>query len=1183
VAYLVQALSAHHHTMIFIQTVNPKVEVAVKLVASQGIGTIAVGVVKAGADVINIASHSGGTGAAQQSSIKHAGLPGELGLLEVDSALRTAKLRDLVKLRTSGGIKTAEDILISAIMGADQFELGTTSMLMLGCKMQRTCNKSCQPGVATDGHLFKGDQMHVERFFVNMAAVLQNQLSYLGVSCLSLLKGRTDLMALVASEYTHQYDFSMFFQDKSGYPKLSALQISQAILKRQQKFSHAKERQLIAEIKQFFQEQPNGKFRSPIIELDCGDLSFGAGIAGCMVHHLEQYPQAEIILNTKGLAGESFAFVLPAGMHIHHQGSVQDGAGKSMTGGELIIRSAFEDSVDFSIGGNSILYGANGGKVFIQGKVGHRFGILNKGAVAVVEGAGDLALEYMTAGTVLILGDVGRDMATGSSGGVIIVWDPKGQLQASTDVEQQPTQAYSGVIHKLLQQHVDKTGSSVAKSILENVQLDAFRVLTPVALNQIQTAEQLMGVIQTYELRAQLLCLGMKVWLEQKILSYFSYPEHPDKQAFLQFLIQTKQRYVSASVMAKCHYFARQEVQKELKSQQQNSHVMFQPAVQLIRPVLKRVSSILGELDTQLLDALKHIKAYAAQLLHDASGCSGCKAQSCASGHESDFGCPSGKPINSINYHLKRLEHLKLDGVLGGAEWLDLRKAFELQIQESPFIAYTGAACPAPCQDACTESIPNMDNMQTSRAGKPVGEPVHIKNIEFYLFQIGRSLGWFDGKKVWTAEEIDWVFGSNEYKQHHYDPIMQQFEPPFQVASQKRTQELIIVGSGPAAMQMAYEGLRDGLQVRMYEKSDKPGGLLMDGIPAHKFSKDYIIEDFDYLQGMGLSLHLNAEVTFDKQQQRLLVQQQVIAELDNPNQMIAFCIGSGKPKSLSSQLTQQLDVVSNNKIVQAVDFLKAANDIAREIKLKGAEIEIESLIQQKFGSMDPRDKKIVVVGGGDTAQDVIRWLVRYFQQTQGELNMLLRGPLPETSRGIIDAYPHASKAMTSEHHLRHEELQIINSTISERTDILNIEVNASDKLRIDVSQQHYQYESYISSQPDVRRFFSELPREKRPVDQSRRVVSRIDDVDMIICALGFENIQELHPTLFNSGRVCFAGDTALHTQKIIVAAQANAKNTYNGHLRKLIIQVKPQALPFFSAANVMTPHVGAPKSKDLSF
>ena len=144
-------------------------------------------------------------------------------------------------------------------------------------------------------------------------------------------------------------------------------------------------------------------------------------------------------------------------------------------------------------------------------------------------------------------------------------------------------------------------------------------------------------------------------------------------------------------------------------------------------------------------------------------------------------------------------------------------------------------------------------------------------------------------------------------------------------------------------------------------------------------------------------------------------------------------------------------------------------------------------------------------------------------------------------------------------------------------------MNASDKLRIDVSQQHYQYESYISSQPDVRRFFSELPREKRPVDQSRRVVSRIDDVDMIICALGFENIQELHPTLFNSGRVCFAGDAALHTQKIIVAAQANAKNTYNGHLRKLIIQVKPQALPFFSAANVMTPHVGAPKSKDLSF
>ena len=1150
-----------------IKTVNPQVQVAVKLVSSLGIGTIAVGVVKAGADVINIASNSGGTGAAQQSSIKHAGLPGELGLLEVDTALRKAKLRDLVQLRTSGGIKTAEDILISAIMGADQFELGTTSMLMLGCKMQRTCNKSCQPGVATDGHLFKGDQLHVERFFVNMASLIQKQLSYLGVSCLSSLKGRKDLITLVESKYTKHYDFSMFFQDDSVYPKPNSEQLSLALIKRQQKFSHVKELNLIADIKQFFLNQPDGTFQSDTIELNCEDLSFAAGIAGSMVHHLEQHPQAKIILNTKGVAGESFAFVLPEGMQIHHQGGVQDGAGKSMTGGELIIRSEFPDAMDFSVGGNSILYGANGGRAYIQGKVGHRFGILNKGAVAVVEGAGDLALEYMTAGTVMILGEVGRDLATGSSGGVMIVWDAKGILKPSADVERQQTQAYTGVIRNLLKEHHAKTGSMLAKSLLEDFQADAFTVLTPTALNQIQTCQQFIAVIQTYELRAQLLCPGMKVWLEQKIIAYFSNPENQDKQAFMQFLLHTKQRYLTSSGMAKCHKFNYQEQKLLIKQNDMNSHAFFHPPVQLVQPVLQRVSSILGELDAQLLDGLTHIKAYAGQLLHDASGCSGCKAQSCASGHESEFGCPSGKPINSINYHLKRLEHLSLDDFLSHSEWLDLRKAFELQIQESPFIAYTGAACPAPCQDACTESIPQMSDVQSSSSSKRVGEPVHIKNIEFYLFQIGRAMGWFDGQKIWTSDEIKGVFGDEEYKKLHYDAVMQQFSPAFQPASKKREQELIIIGSGPAAMQIAFEGLRDGLQVRMYEKSDKPGGLLMDGIPAHKFTKDYIVEDFKYLQGMGLILHLNSEVRFDKQRQQLRVDQQVIADLDNPNQMIAFCTGTGRPKSFSKSLLEQLDDSSKKKIVQAVDFLKAANDIASEIKAKSASVDLEALIQQKFAGMDPRHKKIVVVGGGDTAQDVIRWLVRYFQQTQGELNMLLRGPLPETARGIMDAYPHASKAMTSEHQLRHEELQIIDSSISERTDIMKIEQNAGQKLSIEISQQHYQYESYISSQPEMRRFFSELPREKRPIDQKRQVIRRIEDVDMIICALGFESAQEFHPSIFNSGRVCFAGDAALHTQKIIVAAQANAKSTYHGHLRKLIVQDKPSVLPFFSAAN----------------
>lgn len=200
-----------------IKSVKEQVKVAVKLVASQGIGTIAVGVAKAGADVINIASNSGGTGASQQSSIKHAGFPAELGLAEVDKALRQTRLRDFVQLRVSGGFKTAEEIIIAAILGADLFEIGTTAMLTLGCKMQRTCNLSCQPGVATDGHLFKGDQLNTERYFVNLAAGVQERLIELGFQSLYELRNRTDLLQLRNAEALALYDFSVII-DRSGLP-----------------------------------------------------------------------------------------------------------------------------------------------------------------------------------------------------------------------------------------------------------------------------------------------------------------------------------------------------------------------------------------------------------------------------------------------------------------------------------------------------------------------------------------------------------------------------------------------------------------------------------------------------------------------------------------------------------------------------------------------------------------------------------------------------------------------------------------------------------------------------------------------------------------------------------------------------------------------------------------------------
>ena len=512
-----------HQIIYDIKRVNPNISVCVKLVASEGIGTIAVGVVKAGADEINIAGNSGGTGAALQSSIKHAGMPAEIGLAEVNKALQKTAYRDLVKLRTSGGFKTADDIITAAIFGADDFELGTTAMLTMGCKMQRTCNKSCQPGVAIDGHLFKGDQLNVERYFVNLAAAIQEKLVLLGVKNIRDIRGRTELLSLINPELEKLYDFSAILDRSHLPPALSKEQIAQAFEKRKKLFCNPKEDALVKEIKHFFEENPTGIFIAKKIVLTTADRSFGARIAGEFVKHLEANRTAKIILNTEGVAGQSFGFVTPPNMTLNHHGHVQDGCGKSMTGGELIIRTPHKQ-----VAGNAAFYGIYGGKVFIQGSVGHRFGIVMKGGQIVLDGdAGDFACEYMTSGTVMFLGALGKGLCTGASGGIVFVYDADNKLKYLTDAVRVATEEeckpYLTVIEKMLCEHIQKTGSEKAKKIVINFKNASrhFKILIPKEMDNIKTLRNVIDVIKTYQLRGMPLTPGMQVWFEQKILMIF--------------------------------------------------------------------------------------------------------------------------------------------------------------------------------------------------------------------------------------------------------------------------------------------------------------------------------------------------------------------------------------------------------------------------------------------------------------------------------------------------------------------------------------------------------------------------------------------------------------------------------------------------------------------------------------
>ena len=1182
-----------------IKRVNPNANVSVKLVASQGIGTIAVGVAKAGADVINIAGNSGGTGAASLSSIKFAGMSAELGLAEVDKALRRAKMRDLVKLRVSGGFKTPEDVLVAAILGADLFEFGTTAMLTLGCKMQRTCNHSCQPGVTTDGHLFKGDQLNTERYFVNMAAAIQDKLRDLGVSSLHDLRGRTELLDVCDPKINSLYDFSAILDRSNLPPLLDPAELKVAEDKRQLTLQNETEDKLVLEIQAFFAEHPNDMFCSDLakpIKLNTQDLSFGARVAGAFVRHLEAHPEAKIILNTTGNAGQSLGFVMPKGMMICHHGSVQDGCVKSMTGGVLCLvtphQRADYRADENTLGGNALGYGASGGEVYVNGVVGNRAFVLGKGVTAVLEGAGQRAFEFMTSGTGMILGQVGKGLCTSASGGIVFVYDPAKKVDLTTSVRHASSEerrAYEHVIKKMLADHLEYTGSLKAKAIINTFDLNDFNVLIPKSMDKINTLDTIIDVIKTYQLRESPITLGMQVWLEQKALAVvhraITESESSEKISELRRLLLRNGVLTEVVCQKLLHMMVEKPLHapvavKDIEDIVPQHRALSHRKPKTLRPVDLRLK---GGLDESLLDAIEHIDRYAAELTHNAKGCSSCGAQSCAGGDDVGTGCPSGKNINTINSTLQRLGPI-LNGRLTKAQWGILREAFEIQIKKSPFTRYTGAACPEPCKDACTETIPDSGEANPNRDGKLVGEAVHIKEIELYLDQVGRALGWFNGQKKWLDEEVNRVFGSEALKHKTYDVVMKHYQTPFSrpaPALMKADKELVIIGSGPAAMQMAFEALRDGVNVRMYEKSDKPGGLLVDGIPGHKFDKDYIKEDFSNLERMGLKLHLHSEVLYDASKGGFYVKDDPeatpLVNIDNRHQHVALCVGAGRPKKLGFGVTLALDAgtqdlpLHQRKIIQAVDLLKVGNDIDALLKNVPdlSDAERKAFIADYFSNpahahMNPFGKRIVVLGGGDTAKDVYSLLARYFslelQVERGRLTILIRGPKPVDKKGIHDSYPKPSKTPTKDDKLQAEELDVLkklgkygDGDALHLVEPMKIEVNTEGKLTVYLTESKFKYQELIERDAQLKELSDALPREMRPRNRSDEVFSEINEVDMVICALGFQGAESIPIIQATQGaglnHVSIAGDAANVQPQIIVGAQASGYDTYYNKVR----------------------------------
>jgi len=412
-----------------LKAVNPDARVSVKLVSEVGVGTVAAGVAKAHADTVLISGHDGGTGASPLTSIKHTGLPWELGLAETQQTLIRNKLRDRIRIQVDGQLKTGRDLIIAALMGAEEFGFGTIVLVTLGCVMVRKCHlNTCPVGIATQNPLlrsqFTGKPEYVERFFRFMAQEMREYMTELGFRTVEEMIGHIEMLEVQPNTNhwkAQKLDFSKMCLPWQGGEKISLCSVGAQ--------DHNHRESLDQELLR--QAEPALSKRQPVrIELPIRNIhrTIGATLSGEITKRFgaDGLPEDTIRINFKGSAGQSFGAFLAPGVTMKVEGDANDYLCKGMSGGRIVIvppaNASFQPH-DNVIVGNVVLYGATGGEVYINGIAGERFAVRNSGAKAVVEGLGDHGCEYMTGGIVVVIGMTGNNFAAGMSGGIAYVYD----------------------------------------------------------------------------------------------------------------------------------------------------------------------------------------------------------------------------------------------------------------------------------------------------------------------------------------------------------------------------------------------------------------------------------------------------------------------------------------------------------------------------------------------------------------------------------------------------------------------------------------------------------------------------------------------------------------------------------------------------------------------------------------
>lgn len=460
-----------------LKQINPHARIGVKLVASSGIGTIAAGVAKAKADIILISGHNGGTGATPQTSVKYVGIPWEMGLTEANQVLTLNNLRSKVTLRTDGGIKTGRDVVIAAMMGAEEYGVATTALVAMGCIMVRQCHSNtCPVGVCTqDDKLrerFTGTPDKVVNLFKFIAEEVREILAELGFKTLNEIIGRTDLLRQVSKASPNLDDLDLnplFVQADSGENK---------------RYCETKEINSVPPTldQDIWPEIEKAIDNSQSIPKSFKIKNTNRAVGTRISHNLykkfgnEKIVPEKYVLTFEGSAGQSFGAFGIKGLKLVLEGDANDYVGKGLSGATISIKLQDESNLisnENTIIGNTVLYGATSGKLFAAGQAGERFAVRNSGAKTVIEGCGTNGCEYMTGGTVIILGSIGDNFAAGMTGGMAFVYDPLDQFEKKVNAEsviwQRPeTKYWIEELKNMIKNHLDETNSSVAKEILEN-------------------------------------------------------------------------------------------------------------------------------------------------------------------------------------------------------------------------------------------------------------------------------------------------------------------------------------------------------------------------------------------------------------------------------------------------------------------------------------------------------------------------------------------------------------------------------------------------------------------------------------------------------------------------------------------------------------------------------------------